>query len=143
MDGFWQAVKVLAVTALVVAAAAWTAKQTATRMRFAGRGRHLAVVDSISLGLQRGLFLVRLGDRYVVIGLARDNITLLSELGPEALAGQSLAPDGRGGGLGYGSDGGAFGAGGPGNIAARLEALWTKLSGDDRHGQDPRRSGDR
>lgn len=148
MDGFWQAVKVIAVTVVVVAAAGWTARQTATRMRFAGRGRHLAIVDSISLGLQRGVFLVRLADRYVVIGLARDNITLLSELGPEALSGEAPTPDGPESSV----PGGNRYQPGPSvddpaavRMAARLESLWAKLSGDERHadgrhGDGPRRS---
>lgn len=143
MDGLWQAVKVIAVTVLVVAAAGWTARQTAARMRSAGRGRHLAIVDSISLGLQRGLFLVRLGERYVVIGLARDNITLLSDLGPAALGspggqtwpapGREEGRDSRGGPGGF-----APAAGDPAaaRLASRLDALWAKLSGDGQREQD-------
>ncbi|MDP2872524.1 MAG: flagellar biosynthetic protein FliO [Bacillota bacterium] len=139
MDGFWQAVKVVVVTALVVTAAGFTARQTATRMRSAGRGRYLAVVDSISLGMQRGLFLVRLGERHVVIGLARDQITLLSDLGTDGLGSLPALPSAANPGP----------AGCPGSrqprpddpgarrLAGRLDALWAKLTGDEQSQRGP------
>jgi hypothetical protein len=155
----WQAIKVIAVTAGIVLAAAWAARQAGKRLVPHGRGRHLEVLDSLSLGVQRGLFLVRAGGRLLVVGVARDSVALLSEIDPSgsgdvcgAVAGlrPGSTPPGDGGSrtwhdagsatvMGGGTDIGAYGGPGarvgPGARAAAgipsLSSLWPpdKLSG--------------
>lgn len=45
-----------------------------------GTGRHLAVLDLLPLGPGKGIFLVRVGKRQLVIGVSGDRITVLREL---------------------------------------------------------------
>lgn len=79
MDSIWQLLRVVAVTAVVVVAAGWVARQAGRKLTPRGRGPHLEVLDSLSLGVQRGVFVVRAGQRALVLGVARDSVVLLSE----------------------------------------------------------------
>lgn len=94
MDGFWDGLKVLVVTALVVVAAAWTARVAGKRMAVHGRGRHMAVVETISLGSQRGLFLVSVAHRLLVVGASRDGLTLLAEVPADEAESLGIGPSG-------------------------------------------------
>ncbi len=82
MEGFWAGLKVLIATGLIVVAAAWTARVAGKRMAVYGRGRHMTVVETISLGSQRGLFLVSVAQRLLVVGASRDGLALLAEIPP-------------------------------------------------------------
>jgi len=92
MDTLWQALKVIAVTAAVVVAAAWAARRAGEKLAPRGRGRHFEVLDSLPLGIQRGLFLVRAGGHLLVLGVSRDSVALLSEIEPSG-----FGADGRAG----------------------------------------------
>jgi len=83
----WQALKVIAVTAGVVAAAAWAARVAGRKLSPLGRGRgpHLEVLDSLSLGIQRGVFVVRAGRQLLLLGVARDSVVLLGEMDQASL----------------------------------------------------------
>ncbi|OGS69688.1 MAG: hypothetical protein A2Y96_01750 [Firmicutes bacterium RBG_13_65_8] len=114
METTWQAIKVIAVTAGVVLAAAWAARQAGKRLVPHGRGRHLEVLDSLPLGVQRGLFLVRAGGRLLVVGVARDSVALLSEIDGSGSGGVSRVGEGPRPGsprLGDGDPGAGYGAG--------------------------------
>ncbi len=94
---------------------------------------------SLSTREEYGRALVRLGERHVVIGLARDQITLLSDLGTDGLGSLPALPSGANPGP----------AGSPGprqprpddpgarRLAGRLDALWAKLTGDEQSQRGP------
>lgn len=98
MDGIWQVLRVVAVTAAVVVAAGWAARQAGKKLAPRGRGPHLEVLDSLSLGVQRGVFVIRAGQRALVLGVARDSVVLLSEMELSAAGTCAAAevPAGRG-----------------------------------------------
>ncbi len=114
MDGFWAGLKVLVVTGLVVGAAAYTARVAGRRMAVHGRGRHMAVVETISLGSQRGMFLVSVAERLLVVGASRDGLALLAEIPPEEAKslGIDLSPGDPSADRGAGGEGSGRGAGG-------------------------------
>lgn len=98
MDSIWQVLRVVAVTAAVVVAAGWVARQAGKRLAPRAQGPHLEVLDSLSLGVQRGVFVVRAGQRALILGVARDSVVLLSEtdLQPaDDLPGSDLRPSGE------------------------------------------------
>ena len=45
-----------------------------------GMGGNLRLIDSIGLGFQNGIHLVKAGKKYVLLGITKDRITFLSEL---------------------------------------------------------------
>jgi flagellar biogenesis protein FliO len=99
MEGIWAALRVVAATGLVVAMAAWTARYLGRRSEVAARGRYLTVVETLSLGQQRGLLAVRAGaqGRMLILGSGREGLVLLAQmdadefLGPAATAANGVA----------------------------------------------------
>ncbi|MCC6174145.1 MAG: flagellar biosynthetic protein FliO [Chloroflexi bacterium] len=59
------------------------------------RGSLLEVLDSTSLGQNRSVYVVRAGDKRLVLGVTPQQITTLSELDPGATAAEVLAPEVR------------------------------------------------
>ena len=51
-----------------------------------GGGRALALLDVLPLGPQRGIYLLRVGQRGLVVGVTAQYVGLLAEIGPEELA---------------------------------------------------------
>ena len=47
------------------------------------RGGNLKVIESIAIGMQSVLQLVKAGDKYLVLGITKERITLLAELSAE------------------------------------------------------------
>jgi flagellar protein FliO/FliZ len=87
MEGLMAALRVVVATGIVVAAAAYTARYLGKRTSSCGgRGRRLLVLESLSLGQQRGLFAVRAGERVLIVGAGREGVTLLAEMGSREFA---------------------------------------------------------
>jgi flagellar protein FliO/FliZ len=64
-----------------VALLAWYATKKMARARGLGRkGGNLSVVESVNVGGQAAVQLVRVGDKYLVVGVTRERVTLLSEV---------------------------------------------------------------
>jgi len=75
----WQVVQIVVCLA-AVAALAWLTTRLLARQRMAaGRAGHLALVDSLPLGKDRHVCLVRAGREYLLLGVAEHQITLLRE----------------------------------------------------------------
>lgn len=80
---FWEAVRFLFAFALVVALA-WAAARLAGRLPRAGGRSGLQVEGALSLGGNRGVYLLRVAGRLLLVGVAQE-VTLLAELSPDAV----------------------------------------------------------
>lgn len=82
------------------------------RLASGGSGRHLKLLDQLPLGPNRGLFLVAVAGKVMVVGLAEGGVSLICEIqDPEAV--RSLVQDAN-------SAGGATASG------ALTDALWSR-----------------
>lgn len=70
----------------VILGAAYLATKFIAKKGMAGMGnKNLKVVETLSLGLDKSLLLVKAGEQYLLLGSTQKGITLLSELPPEKL----------------------------------------------------------
>ncbi len=76
----WEWLKLILVFASVIVLAFVTTRFLGTRFHGVGAGRHLRVVESLSLGQRRSICLVEAGDRVLVVGVTDQQITLLGTL---------------------------------------------------------------
>ena len=70
---------IILVTAIVGLLAYWCTRMMAAQRR-GRRGGNLAVLESVSVVAQAMVQLVRAGEKYLVIGVTRNKVTLLTEL---------------------------------------------------------------
>lgn len=82
---------VLLLTVGATVALAACAKGLQARPR-AGRGRMLSLVDVLSLGPQRSLFVVAAGGRQLLLAATPQGVTSLGELGPAPLPAPAAPP---------------------------------------------------
>lgn len=89
----------LAVLAVVLVLAYLTTRLVGTRLSGrvtgGGRGRHLTVVEQISLGKEAKLLLVRLEDHCLLLGVTQSGVTCLKELSQEEVAAWQEGEDGE------------------------------------------------
>jgi flagellar protein FliO/FliZ len=81
-------------TVLVVGlmlALAWFLRRYGRRLHASGGGRHLAVVETLPLGLKRSVSLLRCGDRFLVLGQSEQGLSALAELPASAFAEEQAA----------------------------------------------------
>jgi flagellar biosynthetic protein FliO len=77
------------VALLIVCVAAWWLVRYAARRGMLGastRGRHMTVLERVSLDPRRALHLVRVGDRVLVLGASEEGLRTLAELPASELA---------------------------------------------------------
>ena len=86
---FWPMMRFLAGTALVALLAYFVTKKMAGA-RFAGqKSGNLAIVESINVGGQAIVQLVKAGEKYIVIGVTKERITLLGEVDKDDIVQQA------------------------------------------------------
>lgn len=51
----------------------------------AGKGRHLSILETMSLGPRRSVYLIRAGKKQLLIGSSPEGLRLLSDLGDSAI----------------------------------------------------------
>jgi flagellar protein FliO/FliZ len=83
--GFFRTIYYLLMIALILAAAYYVTKFLARRSHKQHKTRSLKLIESMSLGVDRNLHIVKAGNQYFLIGSASKNIVLLSELDREML----------------------------------------------------------
>ncbi len=64
----------------ILVLAAYTTKWVASARNFTQRKSYLKVVEGVSLGLQAGLQLVKVGERYFLLGVTKEQITFIAEI---------------------------------------------------------------
>ncbi len=91
-----QLLEFLLVTALVIGLAYWVTRLMARRFGSGRPGRYLRLVDAMGLGPHRGVGLVEVAGRFLVVGFAEQNVSLLASFSRDELAacleGQEGAP---------------------------------------------------
>lgn len=50
------------------------------KSRMAGRGKNIKIIEGLSLGMQGSLQLIKVADKYYLIGVTRDNINFLTQI---------------------------------------------------------------
>ncbi len=58
--------------------------------------RYMSIVDKVSVGAERSLLIVKIGERHYLLGVASGGITMLTELDPDELDDippQAVPPD--------------------------------------------------
>jgi len=93
----WSFVQFIAATIFVAILAYYVTKRMfGARGAAMGRnGGNLAIVESVNVGGQAIIQLVKAGDKYLVIGVTKERITMLSELSAEQIT-EFEAPDSTG-----------------------------------------------
>ena len=78
----------LLVTCVILALAYWFTKRVVGRTALGGRmrGRHLTVLEQITVGKDQKLLLVRMGERLYVLAATPGGVTTLQELSEEEAA---------------------------------------------------------
>lgn len=73
---FFILVVFIAVVALAIFTTKWIAKS-----KYSAKGSgNLKIVESMSMGYQGGIHLLKCGKKYILLGIVKDRITVLSEL---------------------------------------------------------------
>ncbi|MCL2197718.1 MAG: flagellar biosynthetic protein FliO [Defluviitaleaceae bacterium] len=82
----WQMIRFLGATALV-AFLAYIATKKMVGARFSGqRSGNLSIVESVNVSGQAVVQLIKAGDKYIVIGVTKERITLLGEVDKEQIS---------------------------------------------------------
>jgi len=89
----------LGIVALLIVGVVYLMRLMLSRgMRYDLKGRHIKVLDVVNLGMSRGLYLISVGKRVVLLGSSDKGLNYLADVtGEEELGG---APGGYGGGGG-------------------------------------------
>ena len=94
----WRVMGSLAIVIMLILAFAYVMKMLwAKGMRLELKGRHIKVMDTVQLGLNRQLYLVSVGKRRVLLGSGEKGLTYLMEVGEEEVleyGGESPTADG-------------------------------------------------
>lgn len=77
----------------VAVALGWAVKRLNARKLFAGKGRHLEVLETVTIGPRRSLALVRCGTHWLVVGLGERELVSVATLpAPVEGAAPAVAP---------------------------------------------------
>jgi flagellar biogenesis protein FliO len=94
----WRVMGSLAIVIMLILAFAYVMKMLwAKGMRLELKGRHIKVMDTVQLGLNRQLYLVSVGKRRVLLGSGEKGLTYLMEVGEDEVldyGGESPTADG-------------------------------------------------
>ncbi|MDR0271842.1 MAG: flagellar biosynthetic protein FliO [Clostridiales bacterium] len=82
-DQFFSILRFFGATILVAALAYFATKKLAGSRMMGQRNGNLSVLESINVGGQAVIQLVKAGDKFLVVGVTKENITLLSEIDKE------------------------------------------------------------
>lgn len=82
---FFKAIYYIVMFALILAAAYYVTKFLAKKGMVQGKTKTMKVVESMPLGVDKSLHLIKVGTQYFLIGSASKNMFLISELDEEKL----------------------------------------------------------
>lgn len=80
-----QLLTVILIFAFVLFITAFTTKYIANFQKAQGLNRNMEVIESIRITNNKFLEVVRAGNKYIVIGVGKDEITMLTEIDGESL----------------------------------------------------------
>ena len=82
---YLQPIGILLLFFVILYAAYFTTKFTAKFQSGRTMGKNMTIVEAISVGPQKTLQIVRVGETYMVVGVSKDQITYLREIDPAEL----------------------------------------------------------
>ena len=77
---FWDFMVILIIFVLVLAATALTTKWIANYQRQQGAGSNVELIETASLGGNKYVQIVRVGNKYLAIAVCKETVTLLGEI---------------------------------------------------------------
>ncbi|HPL53064.1 MAG TPA: flagellar biosynthetic protein FliO [Bacillota bacterium] len=75
----------LFMSAVILAAAYYVTKYLSRKGFNRGKNKNLKIIESVPLGIDKSLLLIKVGEQYMLIGNSQKNIFLLSEIDKEKL----------------------------------------------------------
>lgn len=85
LSGMLTAIGTLCIVALIIYFSYVAAKLVAKGSFKAGHSRYMRMVDQLSVGQNRAVSVIQVGDRYFLVGIAEKEIDMLAELEEEGL----------------------------------------------------------
>ncbi|MCL1843920.1 MAG: flagellar biosynthetic protein FliO [Defluviitaleaceae bacterium] len=82
-DMFWNMVRFIAATGFVAILAYYATKKLASSRKLNPKDGNLSVVESLNVGGNAVVRLVKAGEKFLVIGVTKEKVTLLTELDKE------------------------------------------------------------
>jgi flagellar protein FliO/FliZ len=81
----------LFMTAVILIAAYYFTRYLSKKAFNNAANKNLRIVETVSLGIDKSLLLVKVGEQYFLLGSTQKGITLLSEMDPEKLTAENSA----------------------------------------------------
>jgi len=86
LESFVQFITVLFLFLLVLVISYFVTKWTAGIQKGQMTGRNMEVLETVRLSNSKYLQIVRVGDKYIVIAVCKDTVTMLTEISVESLS---------------------------------------------------------
>lgn len=86
IEGILTAVGMIAAAVCIIYLSYWFTKRVGAGFSGAVGSRNLKIIESLQVGPNRNVTIVRAGDRYYLIGITQQQITCLAELGADELS---------------------------------------------------------
>ena len=77
--------RILLTLAFVIILIWYVLKLMSYSRKIGKRGGNLSIIESISLSTQSGMHIIRAGEKYLLVGVTKESITMLTELNGEQL----------------------------------------------------------
>lgn len=81
----WEMIFLLFVFIIVIASAYFITKKIASIGSLRMQGKNMQIIETLQLSMNQIIHLVRVGEKIVMIGVSKDNITYLSEVDSESI----------------------------------------------------------
>lgn len=85
MESVVQLITVLIIFVLVLGTTYWTTKWIGGIQKGHMRGTNIELIECMRIGQTQFIQLARVGNKYLLLGLSKDNITMLGEISEEGL----------------------------------------------------------
>ncbi|SDX83632.1 FliO/MopB family protein [Lachnobacterium bovis] len=85
IESFIQLIGVLLIFLIVLAMAYYVTKWLAKYEKIQGHNSNLDVVEATKIGTNKAICLIRIGEKYIVVAIGKDNVTYLTEVKKDEL----------------------------------------------------------
>lgn len=81
----WEIISLLFVFVFVIGLAYFITKKIATIGALRMQGKNMEIIETLQLGVSQMIHLVRVGEKNLIIGVSKDQITYLSEVDTDTI----------------------------------------------------------
>ena len=85
LDSFFQLLTLLFIFVVILVLTYFTTRFIAGYQKGKGLGRNIEVIETYKVTSNKYIQIIRTGDKYFAIGIGKDEIHMLTEIGPEQL----------------------------------------------------------